>query len=348
MQEKSKQKITLEYFAAANGYSGFRSYFDRVFNPREYSRIYILKGGPGTGKSTLMKSVYESLCDLTNKNELIYCSSDIKSLDGVIFEGKSGRAAILDGTSPHSTDPRYPGAVEKIVNLGEFWNTDKLLCERERIIEYSDTKSKAYQKAYSYLSLAGSIKCECDRIIKKAFMADDGHRSIASFGGCGRLIDSFGKDGYYENSTLNNLAEKTITVVGLYGSAELYLNRLLNYYTPDDVDIYCSVFSHSKIKAVYIKSENTAYISTGSSDGENSKILDVTSLLNDKAIKENEDYLNTLSGYHESLLWKASDEFKKASESHFLLEDIYKSCVDFPSISDLSKALANEIKDLIL
>ena len=40
-----------EYFAAVNSSRGFISFFDNIFAGRD--RLYIIKGGPGTGKSTL-------------------------------------------------------------------------------------------------------------------------------------------------------------------------------------------------------------------------------------------------------------------------------------------------------
>ena len=46
-----------KYFAAANSYKGFKSYFDRIFAPEQFDRIYIIKGGPGTGKSSIMKNI---------------------------------------------------------------------------------------------------------------------------------------------------------------------------------------------------------------------------------------------------------------------------------------------------
>ena len=45
-----------EFFAASNSSTGFVSYFDVIFNPKSYEKIFILKGGPGTGKSHFMKS----------------------------------------------------------------------------------------------------------------------------------------------------------------------------------------------------------------------------------------------------------------------------------------------------
>ena len=58
----------------------------------------------------------------------VLCSSDPDSLDGVIFP--QIRACIADGTSPHVIEPRFPGAVEELVNLGDYWDEEQL---RERL-----------------------------------------------------------------------------------------------------------------------------------------------------------------------------------------------------------------------
>ena len=109
-----------KFFAAANTSNGFSSLFDEIFAPEKFRRVYILKGGPGTGKSTLMGNIGLIAQSRGYDVEYICCSSDPDSLDGVIITELS--VAILDGTSPHITDPVYPGAVERIVNLAEAFD----------------------------------------------------------------------------------------------------------------------------------------------------------------------------------------------------------------------------------
>ena len=48
-------KNELHFFASMNTANGFQSYFKEIFDPKQYNRSYILKGGPGSGKSSLMK-----------------------------------------------------------------------------------------------------------------------------------------------------------------------------------------------------------------------------------------------------------------------------------------------------
>lgn len=146
------------FFAAANTSAGFVSFFDRVFDPNALSKLYILKGGPGVGKSTLMKKA-ASAAKAQGCTPLYYhCSSDPNSLDGVIIP-ETGKA-IIDGTAPHTVDPRYAGAKEEIVNLGEAWNIPLLEKESRRICEISDQKSAHYRTAYRLLAAAKNADAE--------------------------------------------------------------------------------------------------------------------------------------------------------------------------------------------
>lgn len=338
---------TQKYFAAANGYSGFRSYFKSVFNPTEYLRLFILKGGPGTGKNTLMKEVHDKLASSVNSSELIYCSSDTSSLDGVILKSEEGCVALIDGTAPHSCDPIYPGCIDEIVNLGEFWNSDKLSEDREKITTISKNKSMAYDRAYTFLKLAGECERSIDEIVYDSYNAKEEISEIHPQISSTRLIDAFGKDGPFELDTLYGIAKKSISVVGIWGCEQLYFKSLISMYSNNDVVIYPFALSSEKIKAVYIKSEDTAYIAGSLNPTSCTDILDISDLLDYKKIKENEPYLQRLSATKESLLWNSIDAFKEASKSHFQLEEIYKSNMDFSSLSSIKDVLINKISNIL-
>ena len=48
---------SIQYFLGANSPTGFYSLYDQLLPPEQASAIYILKGGPGCGKSTMMRRV---------------------------------------------------------------------------------------------------------------------------------------------------------------------------------------------------------------------------------------------------------------------------------------------------
>ncbi len=147
MQENSKK-----YFLAANSCRGFVSEF--LSNCSEEYKTYIIKGGPGTGKSSFMKRV-ASYAEKSGE-KVIYCpcSSDPKSLDGIICENK--KIIIIDGTAPHTVDPVYPAVAQEILNFGEFWDSEKLKNKAE-IIAITNHNKALHKTASRYITAAGEM-----------------------------------------------------------------------------------------------------------------------------------------------------------------------------------------------
>ena len=107
----------LHFFLGANTPQGFVSRFDQLADPAGGWREFVIKGGPGTGKSTLMKRVAAAAEGRCEQIELIHCSSDADSLDGVILHDV--KTSIADGTSPHA-------GVPNIINLTSAGGRGKL------------------------------------------------------------------------------------------------------------------------------------------------------------------------------------------------------------------------------
>lgn len=88
-----------QYFLGANSAQGFVSLYGELLDESSASAFYILKGGAGCGKSTLMKRVGEAMEEHGFLVEYILCSGDPDSLDGILIPEKG--VAIMDGTAPH-------------------------------------------------------------------------------------------------------------------------------------------------------------------------------------------------------------------------------------------------------
>lgn len=108
---------TLRFFLGANTPQGFVSRFDQLADVNDGWRKFVIKGGPGSGKSTLMKKVVASLEGSCSDVEMIHCSSDVDSLDGVIVPGL--RFSIADGTLPHgraaTITKKHPGQLPQVL-----------------------------------------------------------------------------------------------------------------------------------------------------------------------------------------------------------------------------------------
>ncbi len=146
---------SLKYFLAANSCSGFVSYFDNCYDAVDGWRAYIIKGGPGTGKSYFMKFLMKKGLENGFAAEVIPCSSDPDSLDAVIFPDI--KTVIMDGTAPHTVDPKYPGVCEQILNFGLFWSEEKFFGREESVIALTDTNKLLHKRASCYLKAAGQF-----------------------------------------------------------------------------------------------------------------------------------------------------------------------------------------------
>ncbi|MNC07990.1 hypothetical protein D3C75_555600 [compost metagenome] len=150
----------LRYFAGGNTALGFYNLFES--NLQGLQRIFILKGGPGTGKSSLMKAIGSEWAERGYDIELIHCSSDKDSIDAVIIPALS--VGIVDGTAPHVIEPKAPGAVEEYVNLGAAWDSGALINQRELIGEINQRVADLYKAAYNGFAEALKIHDEWEKI----------------------------------------------------------------------------------------------------------------------------------------------------------------------------------------
>ena len=148
----------IQYFLGANSPAGFYSLYSELLPPETANAIYILKGGPGCGKSTLMRRVAQRAVQAGETVEYILCSGDPDSLDGVVLPRLG--AALVDGTAPHVVEPKYPGAVEQYVNLGNCYDRAGLRAIRGKILTCMDGYKEHYQRAYRCLDAAAGIQTD--------------------------------------------------------------------------------------------------------------------------------------------------------------------------------------------
>jgi hypothetical protein len=139
-------------FPGGNTSQGFFSYYDYILEQEEASRIFVLKGGPGVGKSTFMENIGIEMANRGFDVEFMQCSSDNDSLDGIVVPAL--KMALIDGTAPHVVDPKNPGAVDEIINLGDFWNREGIGRNKEVIIEHNMEIKRLFERAYRYIKAA--------------------------------------------------------------------------------------------------------------------------------------------------------------------------------------------------
>ena len=317
------------YFAARNGYQGFTSYFDEVFCPKEFTKIFILKGGPGTGKSTLMKKIRSAFGNLCESVESILCSSDPNSLDGVILTLGNRKIAILDGTSPHATDPTLPIALEEIVDLGRAVNEERIVPHRKELTKLLEQKKFSYKLAYHFLLVCGEIdgnyravceqrceggeKSELKELLDGLCFCRQGKKKI-------RLYNAFGKDGLTE---IGYAMDPNTRMIKIQNNAPL-MQSLCQFISKQKKEfIFVPDALSGKTKCLYLPDVSIALVH------------DDTPLLNEEM-----QHI-----YDESLLL-AQAHFADASKHHFKMEEIYRGSLQFDCLDETAEDLVEKIKVL--
>lgn len=86
-------------FLGANSRKGFYSLYEELASPEAGDFLWVIKGGPGCGKSTFMKRIGKAAEAAGERVEYIHCSGDPDSLDGVWLPDR--KLGYVDGTAPH-------------------------------------------------------------------------------------------------------------------------------------------------------------------------------------------------------------------------------------------------------
>ncbi len=171
----------IRFFLGATTPRGFVGYSDELYDADDGWQVYLIKSGPGTGKSTLMRRIYEQMRTLSVETECICCSSDPHSLDGV--RCPTLKLCVLDATAPHVVEPRYWGAVEQIVPLAMCMDETRLHAQAASVLAATRRNRELHGQCRKYIHAAGTLLHE-NRCIGAAVLNEQKiHRLAARIAG---------------------------------------------------------------------------------------------------------------------------------------------------------------------
>jgi hypothetical protein len=215
----------LKVFPGGNTAYGFHSFYDYIIEP-DANRIFVIKGGPGVGKSTFMRKIGETLLEQGFDCEYHCCSSDNGSLDGLVIPAI--RVAMLDGTAPHVVDPKNPGAVDEIIHLGDHWNVQGIRGNKKEILTTNREVGRLFRRAYAYLAAA---KLFLDEV--ESYYTESGALNSGAFDRMALELthDIFeGKQGSVENPRVRHLFATAVTPDGPVSHLETVVGHLNKRY----------------------------------------------------------------------------------------------------------------------
>ncbi len=354
------------YFTCANTAKGFVNHF--ASNLEGLERLYILKGGPGTGKSTLMKKIGQGFVERGYDADSIYCSSDYRSLDGLLLPSLG--VGIVDGTAPHVIEPEAPGAVEEYVSLGQSWDSDKLRQHKAKILEIKARISALYQEVYDAYAQAFAYHKQREDIYLRYFSpekADAMAKTLAAkiLGNCtgeqeGRVRHRFmaaatpdGPVHFIENLTED--VPKRYLIKGRPGTGKsTLLTKIAKQAETRGLDVeayHCSLDPDSLDMVILRELGVCLFDSTAPHEVMPSRpqdeVVDMYAMLSKGSTDvKHEVGLATLTAQSAAMVEQGAAVLGEIKRLHDDLEAIYIAAVDFSVIDGITAQLMEEIDRL--
>lgn len=357
-------------YPGGNSCYGFYSFYDHIVPVSARNKI-VLKGGPGVGKSTFMKMIGEDLSKQQIDIEYHWCSSDNNSLDGVVAGDR--QVCVLDGTAPHVVDPRFPGAVDRIINLGEYWDAEMIAANRERVISLTNRIGLCFKRAYIRLNEAHSALQEWKTYIEEACdfksvnrnvlaLADDflQHCPKSSVEPRHLFAAAISPEGIVTKA--DSLIEKDFAILAVKGSPgggcrELFRHvehniRLAGIYA----EIYHCPFNPDKIDMIIIPENKSMLLDISAHVADYEKVLpnhkykrflDFDQFLDQSVLDPYAKLISASQERFDNNIKEAVYFIKTAKAIHDELETNYIPAMNFEAINELRKQLVESLlKDL--
>ncbi len=338
------------FFLGSNSGQGFQSLFGHFCAPEKHYDLLVLKGGPGVGKSTMMRRIGKAMEDHGEQVEYLYCSGDPGSLDGVHIPRI--RSAVVDGTSPHVIEPQFPAAVDRYVNLGEFYDITAAKTAREEIIRHTREVSTAYQQAYRALGAARQMEDSAAALAAeeldaaKLLRRTDGiiGREIRGKGAGGedayRFLGSLTCKGpVWRFDSVAALCPRVYQLQDTYGLAWPMLERIraaarakgfraVVCFNPDHIDRIQHLLLPELGLAFVTSREGMVY------SGPTYRRVRMDALVAPAHYKRHKSQLRFMRRMSEALREEGMAALREAKTAHDALEAVYHPHVDFGGVND--------------
>lgn len=351
------------WFLGANAPKGYFSRFDQLFSSSPEGRCFLLKGGPGTGKSTVLKKIAAVLKEKDPRTELIFCSADTDSLDAVITS--DGAVSAADATLPHAVEPKYPGTYETVINLSDCWNEKVLREHAKEISVLFDTNRHLHEEARRYISAAANLLEEASKIGMESLYPEKTEKAalrlcLKEFGRKKQIKGTekqrflsaiTGKGVFFFEETPKLLCKRIYMLDDEPGAfSRVFLNvvrRTALEYGLDIITCRCPVFPLEKIEHIFIPELELGFV-TGNKR-HRIKIVPYRTI-HSRRFTDPEIFMKNKMRMKFALRQAANilDEavlcLDEAKRKHDELEKFYIPAMDFSKVNERLKSIILEIK----
>lgn len=352
--------LQTNYFLGANSPTGFYSLYDEL---SALDRLYILKGGAGCGKSSLMKRVAKHAQAAGLDTQLILCSGDPDSLDAVILPEKG--VGVVDGTAPHVVEAGCPGAVETYLDLSRFYDHAALQAVKADLIATTAEYKGHYKQAYRCLGAAGELH---RNLMDSADSAELRQRLQKRAGGIlGRELKKTGQNGgtserrflsavthkgqIYLWDTVTALADRVYELSDSHGLAHHLLSPILNAALAAGYDVVAcpDPMAPDRLAHLILPDLSLAFV-TSTADApwphRPHRHLRLDAMAEETLRQTSKPRLRFTKKVSDALTADGISNLAQAKAAHDRLEQLYNPHVDFEGVYATADKLAEEMLSL--
>lgn len=340
-----EQKISRQFFLGANTGAGFVSLYPEFSAAETDAFFWYIKGGPGNGKSTLMRRAAERAESAGLTVESVLCSGDPDSLDGIYIPEK--KLGYVDATSPHVQEPAVPGASGKYLDLGAFYRPvppDKTAEMQRLFAAYRREYARAYDMLHAAMlvspgGIPGIRTAEAKARVRKraeAFAEKAVRRSDAGECEKRRFLSAYTCRGAVLLSDTAASFGRVYTLDNELGLADVFLQAVLERArTVGAARIVCpDPVNPEKLAALILPEDGLSLVAVSGDfrfDGKAARHfrLDAAAELSDAQRKE----VRRAAALRRSLTAEACSALRRAKELHDELEAEYHPFVDFRALT---------------
>lgn len=350
------------WFLGTNAPKGYYSRFDKIFCVKSDGKVFLLKGGPGTGKSTMLKKIASVLAEKGLSTELVFCSADTDSLDAVITS--DGKFAFADATLPHAYEPKYPGTTEIPVSLWDCWDEKKLWKEKEEIIRLFDENRRLHEEARRYISAASGLLDQAaklgldsvfpekvEKTAKRICIREFGRKNSRRGTEKQRFLSAITDKGiFFHKNTPKILCDKIYLIDDDAGAvSRIFMSTVRKYALEHGLDIItctCPIFPQEKIEHIFIPALRLGFMTDNRRhkiDIVPYRIIHARRFADFKKYSANKIKIRFALRSAKNLIDQAVNCTKEAKLVHNELEKIYINATDFKKVDEKFEKIIKSI-----
>jgi hypothetical protein len=344
------------FFMSAHTPSGFISHFDRLYDASAGWRAYILKSAPGVAAPLLTKAGAQ-LESAGITVEYIHCVCEPGGAAALVLPQL--KICVADGMPPHCVEPEFPGVVEDEVMLFAP-DGEKLLSQRERILQFAARASALYDRAYRFLSAAVSLQSDTFRIAAESLDAEAvekyasnlAKRLFTPCGGVGtdtpRYLSGLTADGiafFYDAVAVSYM--RIFAIEDEYGAGGLLLSLLREKAVAAGHNVIsCGCSMSQRPEHLLIPSLSIAFITSNGyhrAEGKACRHINIKRFMDCDSLRLKKARIGFNRRASRELYNQAVSLLAEAKANDGIVRECYEPCIDLPCAQKKVDALVRII-----